>query len=81
MTHASIEGLVRQVERRGKGLYCFEGLNLRKTGRGELVRVDVGPLRYTGELVAIGPTRAIVFISGSLATHSVEPIAAVAVAQ
>src|SRR3712207_2331333 len=56
MTHASIEGAIARVERRGKSLYCFEGTELRKIGHGELIRVDVDGTRYVGELVAIGPT-------------------------
>ena len=76
MTHASIEGAIARVERRGKSLFCFEGTELRKIGHGELIRVDVDGTRYVGELVAIGPTRAIVFISGSVADHGILPLTA-----
>ena len=71
MAHATIEGLVRRVERRGKQLFCFEGTEIRKSGTGELISVPVGSTRYVGELVAIGPGRAIVFINPADASHGI----------
>ena len=80
MSHARIEGTVVRVNRRGKHLFCFEGVNLSKLGRAEHVSVEFAENRYTGELVAIGPTRAIVQISPIVAGHGIVP-AAMAVAQ
>lgn len=71
MNHASIEGQISKVERRGKSLYCFEGVGLHKAGAGDAVQIDIDATRYVGELVAIGPTRAIVFISPCNAAHRI----------
>ena len=71
MNHARIEGTVVRVNRRGKTLVCFEGTGLTKIGRGETVKVEFGDLLYSGELVAIGPTRAIVQISPVVFGHGI----------
>lgn len=63
MSHTRIEGNVVRVNRRGKHLFCFEGTGLTKHGRAELVSVEHANHRYTGELVAISPARAILQIS------------------
>jgi len=78
MSHARIEGTVVRVNRRGKTLFCFEGQNLSKLGRAERVSVEFADTCYTGELVAIAPTRAIVQISPVVAGHGIAPIAAAA---
>jgi hypothetical protein len=76
MSHARIEGTVVRVNRRGKNLFSFEGQNLSKLGRADQVSVEFADTRYTGELVAIAPTRAILQISPAVAGHGIVPAAA-----
>lgn len=71
MSHARIQGTVVRVNRRGKHLFTFEGTNLTKLGHSEHVSVEFAENRYTGELVAIGPNRAIVQISPVARGHGI----------
>lgn len=73
MSIASLEGEIRRVDRRGKQIVCFEGDGLRKVGRGETIRIEALGSVYTGELVAIGPRRAIVLISPAHLGHGIAP--------
>jgi hypothetical protein len=76
MKTAAVEGTITQVERRGKQTYCFEGIDLRKVGRSETIRLEFAETIYTGELVALAPTRAIVLISSHRPDHGIRSIAA-----
>lgn len=63
MSSARIEGQVLRVLSKARHTMCFEGSNLRKVGAGSKVRIDVGPQRFDGDLIAISPTRVIVHVA------------------
>ena len=74
-THVRIEGTVVRVDRRGKQIFCFEGADLHKVGRGEVATVAFGGSTYRGELIAIAPTRAILHVSNARDDHGITAIA------
>lgn len=72
MNTARIEGNIVRVVSKARQTFLFEGAGLHKVGSGQSVRIELDDTRYTGELVAISPSRAILHMSPLVAGHGIE---------